>query len=233
MPFFTARGEQAREALNRKKVDLKKVFIRLKDGQSVRVRILDVLNYVTYEAHEAFQLGIYRQPCILPTGSRCAYDEVVDIVKKLPEDHELKKFEDLKPKERVLFAFGDLDAGEIRFLDVSKGQARKLVANIEQYKDHIGQVAFMLQRTGEKADTSYSLNPILALDEAGKQAFAKFDGQKLTDDLFEDVLAAQARTFDQQLELLKNAGFPVEHYFDVEDEVKELPKEEVKPEDIF
>jgi hypothetical protein len=236
MSLFTARGNEAKELVNKKNVDLKKVYIKLKDGQSIPVRLLGLMDYQTYKGHEAFSLGIYLQPCVLPAGKRCAYDEVLEIVRKLPEDHELKKFEKLYPKDRVLFAFADIDAGEIRFLDISTKQAKKLIADIEQYKDHIDTVAFNLTRTGEKTDTTYSLNPILTLNDHGKKAFAKFDGQKVTPEMFEEVLVPRAKTFEQQLEILKKAGFPVEQYFDVgtDDDVQSIPDEpEKEPEEVF
>lgn len=64
MSLFTATGEEAKKSANQKNVDLKKAYIRLKENESVRVRVLKVDDYVEYMAQGDYNLDIYTQPSI-------------------------------------------------------------------------------------------------------------------------------------------------------------------------
>lgn len=209
--IFTKRGQEAKESMNTNKVDLKKVYIRLKEDESVRVRVLGTFDYVEYLAVGDFNLGIYTQPSLRPLGKRDAFDEVMEIVKDLDDDHELAPFKRLYPKKRYVFAFADIDTGEIRVWDASKTQAKKVIKQIEEYKEDIHEIAFNFKRTGTKTETSYDLNPILRLKGDDQEKFDKFEGEEVSDEIFNTVLVA--RTFEQQVEALKSAGFPTEEYF--------------------
>lgn len=215
--IFTKRGNEAKESMNKGQVDLKKIYIRLKEDESVRVRVLGVEDYVEYLSVGDFNLGVYTQPSLLPLGQRDAFDEAKTIAEQVAgddENHELAPFKRLYPKKRYVFAFADIDTGELRVWDASKNQAKKLIKQIEEYKDDLSEVAFNFKRTGTGRDTDYSLNPILRLKGDDQEKFDKFEGEEVTDDIFNSVLVA--RTFEQQVESLKSAGFPVDEYFDVE-----------------
>lgn len=203
MGLITARGNQVKESVNKQKVDLTKVYYRLKQGEGVKVRLLGTTDYVEYKAHSSFTHKVYTQPCVGVTGAECP---LCTASKSGIED-----FEALYPRKRYLFAFGDLENGDIRVIDVSKNQAKKLIADIEEYADNIGEIAFNLKRTGEKTDTTYSLNPILRLAGGDAEKFDSFEGVVVTDEFFNDVLVP--RSFEMQVEILKEAGFPVEEYF--------------------
>jgi len=210
MSLFTATGEQAKQSASKKNVDLKTAYIRLKEGESVRVRVLGLTDYVEYKAHGDFNLGIYTQPCITPqTGE---LDPLCIASKSGVEG-----FEKLAPKKRYIFALYDIDMKAVRFWDCSKTQATKMIGDIEEYKESIldGDVlAFNFKRTGNKTETVYSLNPILKLDEKGKEGFASADEVQVEMKDFEAVLIP--RTVEQQIEALKQAGFPVDEYFNAE-----------------
>lgn len=207
MSVITARGQAAKESANKKRteIDFKKVFIRLKDGDSVRVRLLSAEDYVEYMAHGDFNLGIYTQPCTKPAGLPCAHCTAAN--------SGVEAFEKTYAKKRYLFAFADLDEGMVRVFDATKGQATGLIETIEQYREDVADVAFILKRTGTKTETSYTLNPILKLKPADKEKFDKYEGEIVADEYFETML--QARTFDQQVEELQKAGFPVAAHFNV------------------
>lgn len=202
MSVITARGQAAKESANKKanSIDFKKVYIRLKDGDSVRVRILSNVDYVEYKAHGDFNLGIYTQPCPAPAGEKCALCEAANAG--------VEEFEKLYAKKRYLFAFADIDEDIIRVFDATKGQAANLIDTIESYAEDLGETAFTLKRTGNKTETVYALNPILKLKPADKEKYAKFDGQVVEDAFFDTVLAP--RTREQQFEELTKAGFPIE-----------------------
>lgn len=100
---------------------------------------------------------------------------------------------------------------QVRYWECSKTQALKMISDIEEYAENISEIAFNFKRTGDKTETVYSLNPILKLDAAGKEGFESGNDVKVELSHFEAVLIP--RTPEQQIEILKQAGFPVEEYF--------------------
>jgi hypothetical protein len=207
MSLFTAKGEEAKASASRKNVDLKTAYIRLKENESVRVRLLGLTDYVEYKAHGDFNLGIYTQPCLTPMSGEL--DPLC-----IASNSGIEGFDKLKAKKRYIFALYDIDMKQVRFWDCSKTQATKMISDIEEYKESIldGDVlAFNFKRTGNKTETVYSLNPILKLDEKGKEGFASADEVQVEIKDFEAVLIP--RTVEQQIEALKQAGFPVDDYF--------------------
>jgi hypothetical protein len=203
MSLVKARGEQAKDAP--KKVDLKKVYLKLKENQGHKVRLLGTKDYIYYDAHGAYDVGIYNQPCIAPLGKVCPLC--------VAHAHGGDKFDGLYLKERYVFAFASLETGELVALDVSKGQGKKLISDIEEYRSVVEDgdvIGFTLKRTGTKSETSYSLNPILKMTAEDKEAFAKFDGKVVEDEFFDMVL--QPRSEQLQAKILKEAGFDVETY---------------------
>lgn len=203
MSLFTAVGQEAKKSANKKGVDLKTAYIRLKENEAVRVRLLGVTDYVEYKAHGDFNLGIFTQPCIEPTGQECPMC--------IAANSGIEGFDRLKAKKRYIFAFYDIDMKQIRFWDASKSQATKMIAQIEEYADSINEIAFTFKRTGTKTETSYNLMPILKLDAAGKEGFESANGLKVEMSHFEDVLIP--RTPEQMIEALEKAGFPVADFF--------------------
>jgi hypothetical protein len=212
MSVLMGRGEQAKKALEGgSNIDLKNLFIRLKSGQSRKVRILTPYDYVAYKAHGHFAKGVYTQPCIKVAGERCLLCEAANYDGDLVEtdDNGKSVWNSMYAKKRVLFAFVDLEEDEIRIFDATKSQADGLIATIDEYADELDSVAFTFKRTGDRQETTYSLNPIMPkrMKEV-QEVFDKWDDKEVPDELFEE--AAQARTTEQQAKELKQAGFPVE-----------------------
>lgn len=234
--IFTKRGQEAKESMEQSGgVDLKEVYIRMKDGESVRVRVLSPMDYVEYLAVGDFNLGIYTQPSLIPLGKPDAFAEakaIADEVAGDDENHPLFPFTRLYGKKRYVFAFADLDTGKLRVWDASKKQAKGVITTIEKYKEDIGDTAFDFSRTGNKLETVYALDPILRLKGDDVEKFDKLGELTVEDELFNQVLIA--RTYEQQVEILEKAGFPVEEYFDVtatdeeaEDATTEVSEEEL------
>lgn len=234
------RGQEAREAIENKGgsgIDFSKAFVRLKAGESIRVRVLSNYDYVAYKAHGHFKKGIHTQPCIKVAEERCLLCEassyngdlvgsVIDTVKNM-KGEEISEWNSLYAKKRVLFAFIDLDEDMIRIFDATKNQAEGLIATIEEYADDLDDMAFTLKRTGEKLDTTYSLNPIMPKKMTEVQeVFDKHEGETITDELFEEAL--QARTTEEQAKELMTAGFPLKQAldYDITIEAKEEDKVE-------
>jgi len=246
MSFIMGRGDEAKKAIEGNSgggLDLKKAFIRLKAGQSRRVRVLTKFDYVAYKAHGHFTNGIFTQPCIKVAGERCLLCEaanydgehvggLIDTVKNM-KGEEVSEWASMYAKKRVLFAFVDLEEGEegedgnpegmLRVFDATKNQADGLIATIDEYADDLEDMAFTFKRTGEKQDTTYTLNPIMPKKMKELQpTFDKWDGEEIPDSLFEEAL--QARTTEEQAKELQKAGFPVKDVFDID--VKEEKDED-------
>jgi len=210
MSVITAKGKQAKESAEAKKLDLKNVFIRLKDGESVKVRLLSAEDYVEYKAHGDFNLGIYTTPCLVPAGQKCAMCEA--------SKSGVEEFERIYARKRYLFIFADLVSGDIRVFDASKNQATSLITEIEDLANDydLSETIFEFARKGTKTGTTYSLKvvPEKRVTASDRENFEKFDGKDVEISFYEAVL--QARTYEQQVQSLKDAGFPVEAHFDVD-----------------
>ncbi len=198
--MFTARGTDAKKSMDSSKVDLKKVYLRMKSGDSVPVRILGAEDYVEYLAHASYTHGIYTQPCIGVLGQECP----ICLASKSGEDG----FDVLYPRKRYLFVVADLETGELRVLDVSKNQAKKLIADIEEYREDLDTVAFNLKKIGEGTATGYTLAPILKMKGDLPAKFEAVEELEVTDAFLNSVLVP--RTAEMQVAILKEAGFPVE-----------------------
>lgn len=185
-------------------VDLKKVFIRLKDGEDIPVRVLSINDYVEYKAHGSFEHKIYTQACVAPLGEDCPLCRAAK--------SGIEGFDALYPKKRYLFAFVDLTDGTTRVWDCSKNQAKDMLSQIKEYEDSLDEVAFKLKRTGNKTDTSYKLNPILKMKGAIADKFHEFDdADEVPVDFFEAVLKPRSTNFMKTI--LQEAGFPVLKFY--------------------
>lgn len=242
MSIIMGRGEEAKKAIeNGGGNDGSKVeFIKLKPGESKRVRILSKFDYVAYKAHGHFKNGIFTQPCIKETGERCFLCEAsaykgdligteIDTVKNM-KGEDVSEWASMYAKKRVLFAFVDLDEDEIRVFDATKNQADAIIPTIDEYGDDLDDMAFTFKRVGDKMDTSYSLNPIMPKKmKEIQEVFDKYEGQEVTDEVFLDTL--QPRTAEEMTKDLKKAGFPVKEVFDIEVKVEDedTPTDEDAP----
>lgn len=236
MSIILGRGEDAKKVIAGENIDFNKAFIRLKAGESRRVRVLTKYDYVAYKAHGHYNKGIFTQPCIKNTGERCLLCEAAnydgDLVKRVKnyKGEEVSEWSPMYARTRVLFAFVDLDDDEIKVFDATKSQADGLIATIEEYADDLDSIAFTLKRTGERADTTYTLSPIMPKKmKEVQEVFDKWDGHTVSDDLF--IKALQPRTTMEQAKELQQAGFPVKEVFGIEvnDEDAGVPIDEDDP----
>lgn len=222
MSLFTATGEQAKVSATKKKLDLKVAYIRLKENESVRVRVLGVTDYVEYLAQGNYNLGIYDQPMI---DKLLGYPSPLTVAC----NSGIEGFDKLYPRKRYIFALYDIDQKMVRFWDCSNAQATKMIGDIEEYAENINEIAFNFKRTGTKTETVYSLNPILKLDATGKEGFDSGEGITVKVADFDAVLVP--RSEEQQINALKQAGFPVEKFFanSVEEEPEVNIEEDTDP----
>ena len=207
MSLLMGKGSDIKDAINKSKVDLKEAFIRLKnENESVPVRLLSTEDYVGYKAHSDFKKGLYNTPCLSVLGQECPYCVAHD---KGGED-----WSGFYAKDRFMFAFAELNSGKIKVLEVSKNQAKKLIAQIDEYAEEIeaGEVAFNLTRSGTGTSTVYVLNMMTPKKmKAIQEAYDKFDDVTVDVEFFEDRLSAKSPTY--MLNLLEDAGFNIEEHF--------------------
>lgn len=210
--LFTAKGQKAVESAAAKKLDLKKVMIRLKDGESVRVRLLGITDDTVreYMAQGEFALNIYTQPDISPLIGKPSPLTVA-------ANSGIEKFKNLYPRKRYLIVFADIDTGQLRVWDASKTQGKAMQDLMKEYDASKDQFAFTLKRKGDDKSTVYNLIPIMSLSEDDKKKFEEAGKLKVESDFLDNALSP--RTEEQQIELLKAAGFPVADFF--EDVVEE------------
>lgn len=197
MSIITAKGSEAKENAQNTGIDLSKVYLRLKDGESHVVRLLGYEDYVEYTAVGDFNLGIYNQAI---SGDS---SPLVVAHQKGGED-----FKGLFKKPRYVFAFASLATGELVAWDASRTQAKALINTIEEYAEDINDIAFNFKRTGTKTDTVYSLNPIIRMKAEIKDQFEALDGETVEMEFFESIIKPKDEKF--LAKLLKEAGFDVE-----------------------
>lgn len=209
MGLVTKRGLEVKEAVNKDSIDLKKVFIRLKDGQSIKVRLLGIQDYVQYRAHaNGFSFGIYSQPCLAPTGVECPLCKAYE--------HDKEAYKDLRPSNKYLVAMADLEEGMVRVWDCSKNQLKNLIAQISEYEEDIAageEMMFTFKRTGTKTSTTYTLSPIINKKQRAdlEDNYHKFDDMVVEDSFFEGCLVPRSESII--MNALKQAGLPVETIF--------------------
>ena len=221
MSLFTKKGAEAQKSASEKGLDLKKVYIRLKDGDSVRVRLLGVTDNTVreFKAHGDFKKGIYTSACIAPAGVECPYC--------IAANSGVEGFQDFYARKRYLITFADIDTGSLRVWDASKQQGEAMLKLFGEYASAKDTMAFTFKRTGSGAsDTSYNLIPIFELDEKGKESFEKVGKLEVADDFLDSVLIPRSR--EDMITNLKNAGFPVEQFFELnfgEDEAEDTQED--------
>ena len=176
MSVITARGAEAKAGAEKERLDTSKIYLRLKDGDSHKVRILSVTDYVEYNAVQDWDNGIYSQPVGADSPLLKAHKEGGET------------FKNLYARKRYAFVFASVETGELVAFDASKNQAKNLIGTIEEYAENIGETVFTFKRTGNGTSTTYSLNPKLKMTAEEKKVFDTFEGREVEMEFFEKIL---------------------------------------------
>ena len=164
-------------------------------------------------------LSVFKVFNTTPVAPGNLYQKAANILfehaKKAKSDAEaeelIAKARALKPKPRYLFGFINLENGEPIVVDLSKAQAQVVYHALDKYEKKIGKVAFELSKSGTGTSTVVSFSPVLDMDEdltdTERENFAKAEGKKFPEELFEKVL--YMKTEAEQIEDLKAFGFDV------------------------
>lgn len=229
MSVFISAGSDILSTLNtdnnnqkneQEKIDFKKLYINMKDGEYTNIRFLSPEDVKMYKSHGNFNLKLYNQTCTMKSHSRCAYCEAY----KFAKENSLDGWKDIYGKNRYLFAMYDLDQKEIRIFSASKGQAKVLFNTISEYKDDLN-LSFKFSRSGEKVETTYTLSPIIRIkNEEHKQALEDSNGLKVPSETFDNSLIV--RSYQGQVNHLKELGFPNPEIFQQEETSEKIMNDE-------
>ena len=176
MSVITARGAEAKAGAEKERLDTSKIYLRLKDGESHKVRILSTMDYVEYNAVQDWDNGIYSQP--VGEGS--------PLLKAHKDGGET--FKNLFARKRYAFVFASVETGELVAFDASKNQAKNLIGTIEEYAENIEETVFTFKRSGNGTSTVYALNPKLKMTADEKKVFETFEGREVENEFFEKIL---------------------------------------------
>lgn len=198
------RGNEATfEKSRENKVKAKDVRLTLKENQSVKVVVCTTQDYVEYPAHNDFNHGIFPQACHEDNCPLCA-------VAALGDD-----FKAMKMKKRYKFGFFVIDENKVMAFDATAGQAKKLKAQLDEYKEDIEYGAvFTFKRTGTSKETDYSLSLISErkYTAADKKAIEEYKGYTIPDDFFEDICEPVSKKYVYKA-LEEKAGIDVRAMF--------------------
>lgn len=214
MSFIKARGEEAAAVAAKEKVSVEKLLKTFKSGDSYRVRIAGVTDFVSYESHSVFGkngTGILTTPCV--HGKECPYCQATTALYaefNRTQDEEVKGVAgQLKKKERFLFGFINLEDGQPLVLDFSKKQAKGLIDIIKKNATKINKNAFEISKNGSGQATIVALDRLDEedLSAAELKAFTDAAKTKILDEQFEVL---QVKTIEEALTDLRNFGFATE-----------------------
>lgn len=232
--YVFKKGKEAREYMEAQNNDFSKQLVKIKSGDSLFVKLAGVEDYVLYYAHSAF--GSFRTTLCHDKAGKgadlyCKASELLykdyfaerDRLKEAGKsDKEIKKATEelrqaaytLKAKPRYLMAFFSVDTGEQILIDVTENQGDAIIKSIDKYGKKRDERAFELAKVGESTKTTFTLTPVLDmdddLDDKQRKTFEKLveEGAAVDDEAYGNVF--QFRDKAGQVADLKLHGFDVE-----------------------
>jgi hypothetical protein len=195
LSYVSKKGKAAAESATAEKKDFAKALVSFKSGSAYKVRIATDEDYCEYAA-----VSVFKAINTTPVAPDSLYQKAVDLLygdAKKAEATDAAKAEELrnqayqlKPKPRYLFAFINLENGEPMIVDVSKAQAKVLIASIDKNAKKLAKKPFELSKAGQGTSTAVSLMP-LDDDDLSAAELANFEKTldvKIDDELYEKVL---------------------------------------------
>lgn len=196
-------------------------FTSFKSGTTYFVKVLGTADLISF-----YSYGIFKQvnsfvaknpskktPNGFPVENLTVWDKAYLYHKNKSKDFTDKHGQEAskyRAKQRFAMGFFDLDSGEPIIIDVSKNQAQAIHGAIKKYEKRLNKLAFELSKEGSGTSTTVSLTPVLDMEEdLTEQQRANFDKAPAEFDmtLFDGLLYEADE--DEQIELLKQAGFDV------------------------
>lgn len=178
-------------------------FASFKSGSPYKVRINSLDDVVGYEAASVFKVFD-----TTPVEKRSLYHKAAEL---LYQDAKNAKDEStaeairkqaylVKPKPRYILAAIDLETGEKLYVDLTKNQAKAVIAVVQKKAKKLDGLAFELAKNGEGKSTVVSLTQLDEdeLDAKELENFGKSKGIEFADEDFEALL--QYKGEDEQLD---------------------------------
>lgn len=150
--FIVAEGEEAKRISEQSSEPSQKIpYVRLKGGESIRVRLLDK-DFPSYYNHNDYEKRIPSHLCTAPrAGMSCKSCDA-----------------GIKRSIKYLVPLFNVDTQEVMLWDASKKHIQGLYALIDTYGDEVTSEVFQLKRTGNGAqDTTYSFIPLPPKQKTG------------------------------------------------------------------
>lgn len=196
-------------------------FTSFKSGTTYFVKVLGTADLISF-----YSYGIFKQvnsfvaknpskktPNGFPIENLTPWDKAYLYHKNKSKDFTDKHGQEAskyRAKQRFAMGFFDLDSGEPIIIDASRNQAQAIHGAIKKYEKRLNKLAFELSKEGSGTSTTVSLTPVLDIEEdLTEQQRANFDKAPAEFDmtLFDGLLYEVDE--DEQIELLKQAGFDV------------------------
>lgn len=179
-------------------------FASFKSGSSYKVRINSLDDVVGYEAASVFKVFD-----TTPVEKRSLYHKAAELLyldAKNAKDESTaeairKQAYLVKPKPRYILAAIDLETGEKLYVDLTKNQAKAVIAVVQKKAKKLDSLAFELSKTGESTSTAVSLTQLDLEDELDAKELENFEkskGTEFADEDFEALL--QYKGEDEQLD---------------------------------
>jgi hypothetical protein len=213
--YIAKKGKAAAESALAEKEDLSNALVSLKSGTSFKVRIASAADFIEY-----FAASVYKVFWTTPVEPGSLYQKAAavlyDDAKKAKDAGDETKADELrnqayqiKPKPRYLLGFINLADGQPIVVDLSKAQAKVIIAAIEKSAKKLDRKPFELAKDGKSTSTVVSLTPLDLedLSDAEAKVFEATADAKVPDDLYEKVLSV--KSIDDQAEDLEKFGFDV------------------------
>lgn len=196
-----------------------------KKNPTVKVRIPSDEDFREFYQHGGYNLAqkyqVYNCVCLfMVNGVEDPYDKAVKVLYEDRNQHPEGSDEynrinliasELRAKRRMLFGFFDLETGDPIVLDVTGNQGSKLIAQIQEYEDNINDFAFKVTKSGEKANTTIDLMPIMnpkkGLTEEEQKNFESTAGKEFDHTLYEKILFVKDHKY--MIQDLEKIGFDV------------------------
>lgn len=181
-------------------------FASFKSGSSYKVRINSLDDVVGYEAASVFKVfdtTPVEKKSLYHKAAELLYQDAKNAKDESTSEAIRKQAYLVKPKPRYILAAIDLETGEKLYVDLTKNQAKAVIAVVQKKAKKLDSLAFELTKTGESTSTAVSLTQLDPHDEDDCDAkelenFNKSKDVEFTDEDFEALL--QYKGEDEQLD---------------------------------
>lgn len=178
-------------------------FASFKSGSSYKVRINSLDDVVGYEAASVFKVfdtTPVEKKSLYHKAAELLYQDAKNAKDESTSEAIRKQAYLVKPKPRYILAAIDLETGEKLYVDLTKNQAKAVIAVVQKKAKKLDSLAFELTKTGESTSTAVSLTQLDEdeLDAKELENFGKSKGIEFADEDFEALL--QYKGEDEQLD---------------------------------